>query len=152
VSESGPRRFTAMSESQCRDLLQTHHVGRIAWQAADGQQILPVTYAWYDDSLVFRTSPYGLLSELVRPTDVALEIDELNEDRRTGWSVMVQGRAQAVAEPANLVELWAIDGLVPWAPGVRTLFIQVVPRRTTGRVLQGRDRDAESDDDAGIRA
>ena len=44
--------------------------GRIAWQAANGPQILPITYTWHDDGLVFRTSPYGVLSELVRPKAV----------------------------------------------------------------------------------
>jgi hypothetical protein len=144
-SDQGPRSFTALSESQCRELLRAHNVGRIAWQAADGPQILPITYAWHDEALVFRTSPYGVLSELVRATDVAVGVDELDEQHRAGWSVMVQGRAQAVAEPANIVQLWTVDNLVPWAPGTRNLFIKIVPRRITGRILQGRDRDVDSD-------
>ena len=130
-----PREFVAMSSRQCREQLRGQTVGRLAWQAADGPQILPVSYACHGDNLVFRTSPYGVLSELVRPTDVALQIDELDQHHRTGWSVLVQGRAEAVAESAELVQLWAIDQMAPWAPGVRNLFIQISPRRTTGRVL-----------------
>jgi hypothetical protein len=60
-----------------------------------------------------------VLSELVRPTDVAVEIDGLDEQHRIGWSVMVRGRAQAVAEPASLTPLWTVDGVVPSAPGIR---------------------------------
>lgn len=131
-----------LSSGQCRDLLEAHHIGRIAWQAADGPQIIPVTYVWYAGSVVFRTSPYGILSELIRPTDAALEIDELDLSRHSGWSVLVQGRAQAVAEPADLVALWASDQLAPWAPGVRNVFIQLDPRQITGRLL---GRRAEAD-------
>lgn len=46
---------------------------------------------------------------------------------------MLVGRAQAVAEPRDLVQLWTVDGMEPWAPGIRTLFIEVTPRQITGR-------------------
>ena len=35
--------FRAMSPAQCQELLESQSVGRVAWQAADGPQILPVT-------------------------------------------------------------------------------------------------------------
>jgi nitroimidazol reductase NimA-like FMN-containing flavoprotein (pyridoxamine 5'-phosphate oxidase superfamily) len=130
--------FRAITQARCEELLQSQSVGRIAWQAADGLQILPVTYAWHEGTIIFRTSPYGVLSELVRPTDVALEIDELDQDSRRGWSVVVQGRAQGVAEPDQLVRMWTVGGVVPWAAGVRNVFIQVAPRRVSGRVVTAR--------------
>jgi nitroimidazol reductase NimA-like FMN-containing flavoprotein (pyridoxamine 5'-phosphate oxidase superfamily) len=146
--EDDGRQFSALSERQCRELLQGTNLGRIAWHTADGPQILPVTYACHGDSLVFRTSPYGPLSDLMQPTDVAFEVDELDQRRRSGWSVVVQGRAAAVAEPAEMVKLWTIDGLVPWAPGVRNVFVQVTPRRITGRMLR-HDPDRSALDDEG---
>jgi uncharacterized protein len=127
--------FRPISPTRCQELLKSQCIGRVAWQAADGLQILPVTYACHDGTIIFRTSPYGVLSELIRPTDVALEIDEL--DRR-GWSVVVQGRAQGVAEPAQLVRVWTVGGVVPWASGVRNLFIQIVPHQITGREVAAR--------------
>jgi uncharacterized protein len=127
--------FRPISPTRCQELLKSQSIGRVAWQAADGLQILPVTYACHDGTIIFRTSPYGVLSELIRPTDVALEIDEL--DRR-GWSVVVQGRAQGVAEPAQLVRMWTVGGVVPWASGVRNLFIQIVPHQITGREVAAR--------------
>lgn len=141
------RQFYGMSEQQCRERLAQQSVGRVAWQAADGPQILPVNYVWHDNSAIFRTSPYGLLSELIRPTDVALEIDELDLQRHSGWSVAVHGRAEAVAEPTEVSALGGVNDLMPWAPGVRTLFIRIVPRRITGRWLSRRpsDRDSERD-------
>ena len=87
-----------ISRAQCVELLQSHSVGRVAWQSADGPEILPVNYVWYDDSVVFRTAPNGLLAGLVWATDVAFEIDELNSRRREGWSVVLHGRTQAVGQ------------------------------------------------------
>jgi uncharacterized protein len=130
--------FAPISPERCRELLKSQNIGRVAWQAADGPQILPVTYAWHDGTIIFRTSPYGVLSELVRPTDVAVEIDELDQESRQGWSVVVQGRAKGVAEPDQLVGMWTVGGVVPWASGIRNVFIQIIPRRITGRALLAR--------------
>ena len=57
--------FRRISPARCQELLESQIVGRIAWQAADGPQILPVTYAWHQGMIIFRTSPYGVLSELI---------------------------------------------------------------------------------------
>lgn len=130
--------FSALTEPQCIELLRSRAVGRVAWQAADGPKILPVSYAYHEGSLYFRTSPYGVLSELIRPTDVAMEIDDLDQQQHAGWSVVVEGKAQAVAEPAQMVRLWTVDGAVPWAPGVRNLFIEISPRRISGRMVAAR--------------
>jgi uncharacterized protein len=130
--------FRPISPTRCQELLESQSIARIAWQAADGPQILPVTYACYDGTIIFRTSPYGVLSELVRPTDVALEIDELDQESSRGWSVVVQGRAQGVAEPDQLVRMWTVGGVVPWASGIRNVFIQIIPHRITGRIAAAR--------------
>jgi uncharacterized protein len=130
--------FKPISPSRCQELLESRSIGRIAWQAADGPQILPVTYACLDGTIIFRTSPYGVLSELIRPTEVAMEIDELDQESRQGWSVVVQGRAQGVAEPDQLVRMWTVGGVVPWASGIRNVFIQIIPHRMTGRIAAAR--------------
>ena len=130
-----PPQSSVLSAERCRQLLTEHHVGRVAWEGADGLQLLPVSYAFHRNAVIFRTSPYGVLSELVRPVDVVFEVDELDTEFRTGWSVVVTGRALAVAEPRELVQLWTVDGLTPWAEGVRTLFIEVTPRKITGRLF-----------------
>jgi hypothetical protein len=46
-----------------------------------------VTYTYYAKTIVFRTSPYGVLSSLERHTRVAFEIDDIDEERESGWSV-----------------------------------------------------------------
>jgi nitroimidazol reductase NimA-like FMN-containing flavoprotein (pyridoxamine 5'-phosphate oxidase superfamily) len=138
ADEHATAEFTPLSPTRCQELLESQSIGRVAWQAADGPQILPVTYACHNGTIIFRTSPYGVLSELVRPTVVALEIDELDPEGRRGWSVVVQGRAQGVAEPDQLVRMWTVSGVVPWASGIRNVFIQIIPHRITGRAVASR--------------
>jgi uncharacterized protein len=119
-SDDGSERyFEAIGPRQCFDLIEAHHLGRIAWQAADRPQILPVTYALHEGSVYFRTLPEGILAELAQPT-----------------SVVLHGRTSTVREPEELADLWASDALVPWASGNRTLFIRIRPERVAGRVVR----------------
>jgi uncharacterized protein len=129
--------FYGIPPARCIELLQSQAVGRVAWQSAEGPEILPVTYVWYEDSVVFRTSPYGPLSELSQPTDVAFEIDEFDQHRHQGWSVVVHGRAQGVARPDEVVRLWNVSG-VPWAPGMRNLIVRITPTTVSGRQVAAR--------------
>jgi uncharacterized protein len=136
-SDDRPERtFEDLAREQCLDLLEASHLGRVAWQAADLPQILPVTYATHQGSVYFRTTPDGILSELAQPTRVALEVDELDQQTRSGWSIVLHGRTSAVSEPDALADLWAADSLVPWAGGNRTLFICIRPDRVSGRVVR----------------
>ena len=130
------RRFQELGRQQCYELLATQEVGRVAWQAADALQILPVTYALFEGAIYFRTSPHSIVSELARPTEVAFEVDELDQERRTGWSVVVHGRSASVVPPENLSQRWELESLMPWAAGLRTLLVRVVPFGISGRLLR----------------
>ena len=86
--------------------------------------------------VVFRTSPYGALRDLSHPTEVAFEIDHVDEAAGTGWSVVVEGRAEGVVNPVELAAVWARPDLDPWAPGTRSLVVAITSRSTTGRVVR----------------
>src|SRR4030095_17166399 len=95
TEESQPRsNFAELSRSECEKLLAEHSVGRVGLAAPTGPQILPVTYAYYGKTVVFRTSPYGVLSSLERHTRVAFQIDDIDEERGSGWGVFVLGPAE----------------------------------------------------------
>lgn len=128
--------FAELTEADCRQKLAGRTTGRVGWTSGSGQYILPVTYALHADKVVFRTSPYGVLSQLTRPADVAFEIDEIDEGSGQGWSVLVQGRTEGVVLPSDLVALWADPGLVPWAAGTRNIFVAVTPHTISGRSVR----------------
>jgi nitroimidazol reductase NimA-like FMN-containing flavoprotein (pyridoxamine 5'-phosphate oxidase superfamily) len=128
--------FAELSRSECEKLLAEHSVGRVGLSAPTGPQILPVTYAYYGKTVVFRTSPYGVLSSLERHTRVAFEIDDIDEEQHSGWSVLVMGSAERVTQQYTLSTLWK-EGPVPWATGTRNLFIAITPDSITGRAVRG---------------
>lgn len=125
--------YVDLTPAECQTLLESRDIGRIGWNAGHGPQIFPISYACVADLIVFRTSPFGVLSELVRPTQVVFEVDDLDPARHTGWSLIARGRGQAVASPALLTHLWSVDGAEPWAGGVRNVFIGITVERLTGR-------------------
>jgi uncharacterized protein len=102
--------------------------------AGDGPQILPVTYQYRNGSVIFRTSPVGPLAGLVRRTSVAFEIDSIDEQQKSGWSVLVLGFAEALTHDYLLTSVWE-TGPVPSADGVRNLFIEIKPRKISGRAV-----------------
>jgi nitroimidazol reductase NimA-like FMN-containing flavoprotein (pyridoxamine 5'-phosphate oxidase superfamily) len=85
---------------ECRTLLSTHGVGRIAVSAAsDGRPaVVPVNYEVIDDAIVFRTAPKSTPAAAVG-TEVAFEVDRMDEAMSQGWSVLAIGPASAVTEP-----------------------------------------------------
>lgn len=132
--------FAELSEAECREFLEQHTAGRVGFMAGDGPQILPVTYQYRNGSVIFRTSPIGPLAGLIRRTSVAFEIDSIDEQHKSGWSVLVLGFAQALAHDHLLTSAWE-TGPVPWADGVRNLFIEIKPRKITGRAVGNPSRD-----------
>jgi uncharacterized protein len=128
--------FRELTRERCLELLAESTVGRVAWTAPDGPQVLPVSYAYSAGEIVFRTSPAGVLAQLARRQRVAFEIDEIDLSGRTAWSVQVRGSAQSLVGSQRVLDLWRNDTVVPWAGGSRTLFIAISPTAITGRYLR----------------
>ncbi|HEY9289651.1 MAG TPA: pyridoxamine 5'-phosphate oxidase family protein [Microlunatus sp.] len=127
-------RFAELSDAGCRQLLSSESIGRVGWPSRDGQMILPVSYLYQDDMIIFRTSAYGVLAELVTPTKVAFEVDVLDPVERTGRNVVAQGVSRA-APDKNWAPRWRMDDVVPWAGGARHLFIAIEIKKLSGRSI-----------------
>lgn len=124
-----------LSDDQCLELLQALPVGRIGF-IVDGQpMVLPVNYAWIDGAVVFRTAAGEKMDSVVGRQAVCFEVDHWDAETRTGWSVLVKGRADEVTEWAEKEALEQV-GLVPWnRQGWRPVWIKVVPTAITGRAV-----------------
>jgi nitroimidazol reductase NimA-like FMN-containing flavoprotein (pyridoxamine 5'-phosphate oxidase superfamily) len=131
--EPRPMRETELEEltrEECLALLGSATVGRIALVGRDDLPlVLPVNHVMVGDTVVFRTDAGAKLDALLRHP-VAFQIDEIDHDDRTGWSVLVQGIAHPVA-PNELPRVH----LEPWL-GPRDHWVQLVPRHLTGRRIR----------------
>ena len=122
-----------LSEQTCRDLLLQEGVGRVGFCTPLGPRVLPVTFTVHDNCVFFRTTPYSALGTYGRDTEVAMEVDSLDKERREGWSVVVVGRTEVVSDPeevANIRNGWDPS---PWPDGNRHLYIRLHVREISGR-------------------
>lgn len=130
-SQEGTRRLEELAVDECLGLLAQQHLGRLAFLREGSPEVLPVNYVFHEGSVVFRTDLGGLLDE-AHGADVAFEVDHMDPATGTGWSVVVSGRAEEVASPAELARMRELS-VRPWAPGDREHYVRVLPRAITGR-------------------
>lgn len=129
-----PGKFRVLSEQECYGLLSTTTVGRVAFVATTGQQLLPVNFQYIDGVVYFQTSPDSILAEMAGGMDdVAFSVEYREELFQTGWSVVVSGVTAGVEDSLLADRVRSVARLRPWAPGDRTLVIALTPRQITGR-------------------
>lgn len=131
--------FTRLSGDECRQLLRARSVGRISWQSANGLEILPVTYLVCGEKIAFRTRSNTIMGEMLAGREVSFEIDDVDEDTATGWSVLVRGRAQGYEEPYPD----GVDLPQPWAPGEHPVLVVIEPQTYSGRAVSATTGGAE---------
>jgi uncharacterized protein len=129
-----------LAESECRELLETHHFGRVAFvERADSPPvIMPLNYLVHAGTVVVRTDPRSKLGNALRDASVSFEIDGIDQRERTGCSVVLSGRAQEIVDPSELEELHRTP-LLPWAPGDRSQYVRIRSELVTGRRISVAD-------------
>ncbi|MFF9219097.1 helix-turn-helix domain-containing protein [Streptomyces viridosporus] len=124
--------FTELDAEECRALLGTQGVGRIAVSTDEGPVIVPVNYSVVDDAVVFRTAP-DTTPARASGRRVAFETDRIDDALSQGWSVLVRGDARAVTDPDEVRRLGERAFSEPWAGGRRELWVRIESAEVTGR-------------------
>ncbi|MFO7252208.1 MAG: pyridoxamine 5'-phosphate oxidase family protein [Actinomycetes bacterium] len=134
--------LTEIDREECLRLIAPGGIGRIAWYGLSGPVVLPVNYKLYKGAIVFRTQEGGLMDQDLSTgiegveIKVGFEVDRIDEIRREGWSVLVQGPAHRVTTPEEIAEV-AAAGVETWAGGVRDRYLRITPYQVTGRRIRG---------------
>ncbi|MGP4050632.1 pyridoxamine 5'-phosphate oxidase family protein [Streptomyces sp. 2A115] len=129
--------FRALDRQECLRLLAKVPVGRVVYTRQALPAVLPINFSLdADASVLLRTSQD---SDLVRAIDgvvVAFEADEFDAATRSGWSVVVTGRATVVTDPAEHDRLTQA-GPTSWMPLREAVFVRIESEMVTGRDLKG---------------
>ncbi|MFJ9566146.1 pyridoxamine 5'-phosphate oxidase family protein [Streptomyces fuscichromogenes] len=133
-------RLRDLDAQECRTLLSTHGIGRIAVSGPDGRPaVVPVNYEVVGGAIVFRTAPDSLPAAAAE-TEVAFEVDHVDEALSQGWSVLAVGPASVVTDPEAVRELARAAHTTPWAGGAREMWISIRPTTVTGRRITAADQ------------
>ncbi|MFI1280896.1 helix-turn-helix domain-containing protein [Streptomyces sp. NPDC020858] len=124
--------LVALTYDECRHLLSTHGIGRVAVFTTQGPAIFPVNYVVAGGDIAFRTSGETTVAGAAG-TEVAFEVDHIDDVMHIGWSVMAVGEAETITRAAAIQRLDAMARSLPWAGGDRTRWMKVTPTRLTGR-------------------
>ncbi|WP_327366054.1 pyridoxamine 5'-phosphate oxidase family protein [Streptomyces sp. NBC_01217] len=128
----------SLDRQECLRLLAKAPVGRVVYTRQALPAVLPVNFSLHTDASVLLCTSSD--SDLVRAIDgvvVAFEADEFDATARSGWSVVVTGRAAVVTDPAEQERL-SQAGLISWMPLRDAVFVRIESEMVTGRELRGR--------------
>jgi len=131
---SDHKRIESLGADECRRLLATQQVGRLGFISDGRPDVLPVNYLLDGDAVVFATSPGTKLWAVTR-SPVAFEVDSIDSETRSGWSVVVHGLAQEITtlDATSVLERIRALPLSPW-PGTECPNIVRLPTMSiTGR-------------------
>src|SRR5512142_2337477 len=123
-----------LSREECLELLAANGVGRLAVSGRDAPVIRPVNYAFDEpsQSVVFRTAPGSKFYTLLRQNTAAFEVDGLDHESRSGWSVILIGATEEVTNPADVRRLEGL-GVDPWVPGEKPHWMRIRAWAVSGR-------------------
>jgi nitroimidazol reductase NimA-like FMN-containing flavoprotein (pyridoxamine 5'-phosphate oxidase superfamily) len=117
----------------CLRLLASVPIGHIGFYADGEVVLLPVNHAVDGQTVVFRTAGGSKLTAAQEQDLVAFEADDYDLQTRSGWSVLVTGRARVVYDEAEVGLLNRLN-LHPWATAVEHPFwVRIHPTSVTGR-------------------
>ena len=117
----------------CLELLAEVSVGRVGFFADGEVFVLPVNFVVDGQAVVFRTASGSKLASAEDKNEVAFEADNYDDITRSGWSVLVRGRAEVVDDDAEVDRLSRL-GLYPWADAAdHPFWVRIRPSAVTGR-------------------
>jgi nitroimidazol reductase NimA-like FMN-containing flavoprotein (pyridoxamine 5'-phosphate oxidase superfamily) len=123
----------SLSEAECLRWLQSHQFGRVAIVVDGRPLIFPVNYAVSRRVIAIRTA-LGTKLTYAPGNQVAFEIDGYDPSSKTGWSVLVQGRAVDATVPYDDVSWRSLEASPrPAAPGKKLYRLAIFVETITGR-------------------
>ena len=122
-----------LGRAECLELLGRAGIGRIVLSIRCLPVALPVNMALLGEDVIFSTDSGSMVTAAVEGQIVSVEVDDIDLLYRTGWSVLVTGRAELATDPAECE--WARSRLQPWAPGPHPFLVRVPSTMISGRRL-----------------
>ncbi len=125
-----------LNRTECLELLGDNRFGRVVVTTAHSEMpmIRPVYYVFDlpSQSVAFRTGEGSKFHALVHSTQACFEIDALDPETLSGWSVIIAGRTEQISNPTEIRRLEERD-LVSPAVGAHSHWVRIRARTVSGR-------------------
>ena len=132
--------LTTLPITECMSLLHSRGVGRLGVTADGYPMIIPVNYLMDGDSVVIR-SRIGKTVGSADHANVTFQVDNIDEIARTGWTVVVRGRAVVITgrDHDPTAERTRRLDLRPYVPGHDVVWIRIEQHGVAGRRITRAD-------------
>ena len=104
----------------------------------DGSPVIrPVNYVFdrTDQAVLIQSHQGSKLYALLHARHATFEVDEVDYDARTGWSVIVTGFVEEVTRPFELERIAALDAH-PWVAGPGMRWLRIRAFTVSGRRIE----------------
>jgi len=126
------RVLDVLDGAECRRLLGTASVGRIAFTEGAMPAIQPASYALNGEDVLIPTGLGSKMAAGSRGAVLAFEVDDYDLAERTGWNVTVIGPSRLIRDPGQVTALDAL-AVRPWAPATSHCYISLHMAVVRGR-------------------
>ncbi len=124
----------------CLRLLSTVPVGRVVYTEHALPAVLPVAFdVTPDGRLLLAVRRGSATARGLDGTVVAFQADRVDPVTRSGWSVLVHGRADILRDPEQILRALR-SGLRSWVGEPDPMFVALVPELISGRRLSATGR------------
>lgn len=125
-----------LSRQECLALLPTVSFGRLVFTEGALPALLTVNFVLDSAGVVLRTAHGSRVCRAATSSVVAFQADDIDPERRCGWTVTVIGQAVVVEDPLLIARLATLP-LMSWVPGDRNTFVVVNIGLVSGLRLGG---------------
>lgn len=125
-------RIEDLPRSTCLQLVGSGTVGRVAVNSDPSPVVLPVNYVLRDDAVVFTTDAGTKWDAATGGVPASFEVDGVDQEHRSGWSVLIHGTLSALDASGDTVEE-IHDRLDPLPGGPRPHLVRLSIDEVTGR-------------------
>ncbi len=132
TAAEGERRVDVLDEAECRALLATASMARVAFTEGALPAIQPASFAMRGSDLLIPSERGSGMAAGSRGAVLALEVDDYDVAARTGWNVTVVGPSRLISDPSRVTALDAL-GIPPWAPTANHCYIALHMTVVRGR-------------------
>jgi nitroimidazol reductase NimA-like FMN-containing flavoprotein (pyridoxamine 5'-phosphate oxidase superfamily) len=92
-----------LARDECRRLLSSTNIGRLAFCTDAGPRIMPMNYTLVSEAVVLRTSIDSETSHQLFDHPIAFEVDQVDDSFRRDGALLVVGKAQPIREESLLL-------------------------------------------------
>jgi len=124
--------LVSLTEETCWSLVGSAKVGRLGVVIDGRPLVFPICHVFTDGCVFFPTNEGSKMHGALSWPWVGCEVDGVEDDQLSAWSVMIGGSAEVVAEPGRIAELEALQSFTFRHAGPLR-WIRIVPETVTGR-------------------